>query len=835
MNPSNNKTKISLPYWLPSLINSSKHILSTLLLTSLISCGGSDSSSDSTSNNDNNTTPVNSAPIAAAGDDLTTQTGSSVELSASASSDSDGDSLTYQWTFSSIPTNSTAILTNGSSETASFTADVDGDYAVSLIVNDGTVDSTADEINITASTITNNTIPVANAGGDQNIFTESTIELSGKNSTDSDNDTLSYSWSIVSAPTGSAALLSSADTVTANIVPDASGSYVISLVVSDSVSSSTSDTMTITASINADFYTPAPIIDALQLERDITWTELRTTPENLTRFSMGDNSTTAILLLTETNDSVDESLTEQTDLASETTATDNQLLSTMFQFVELSDGSFRIVSTKHSNFALDIDDQGISDSLILRDFRSANLDESNAGYLTFSISGTSPMIFSATARKAYNSSTKTFDNDDSWVTKQIALTSGDLTLTTSSGTSLKLYQPPIDFDIPFDFNPDEVTRVSNDEITPESKEDLITDTASKIVDDYADQVSVSGSDTDTTIAAAAMIAEIRASLIAENANLRYPLEFYLEFREGLFARSLQSSDSTDGVIGQLTVPYVFFTNETDSDGTHHPFMVIASFGLPDSLALLWDIAKPPGDGNDPEYDNQSVTRSYHQEAFLMKIPMRDYGEVSSLSENNMENDLATDAGESILDHHNYSSISATGVAIDGVVIYPTYNNTLHVAQTAAEISAHGMHAGKGLGVHYHADAHSAKQEGLNLYNAEDYVDHSHPPIVSMGFDGVAGYGIYQTSDTTSDGVEISLDSFGGHDHDAYGYHYHSFTESATTDLGAGPSDPVGGVEYTKHMLPPLGAWSGRINDIPEFWDGTAPNYVGGNSAYLGTQ
>jgi len=170
-----------------------------------------------------------------------------------------------------------------------------------------------------------------------------------------------------------------------------------------------------------------------------------------------------------------------------------------------------------------------------------------------------------------------------------------------------------------------------------------------------------------------------------------------------------------------------------------------------------------------------------------------------------------------------------------VVIYPSYNNSLHVAQTAAELSAHGMHSGRGLGAHYHADAHSATQEGLNLYNSSDYEGRSHPPIVSMGFDGVAGYGVYLQNDTSSDGATIDLDDFGGHEHDDYAYHYHSFPAAAITDTGNGPEDPAGGVSYTAHQLPPMGAWAGKINDIPEFWDGTSPNYVGGRSVYLGTE
>lgn len=584
---------------------------------------------------------------------------------------------------------------------------------------------------------------------------------------------------------------------------------------------------------DGDFFAPAPIVDALQLTRTVTWSALSSAPQNLTRFSMGEGGGTDVIVLTDSGGSVDANLSVVSSLASETSATNDLLLRSMFKFIEHADGSFRIVSTKHSNYALDL---GELDTLILRDVRSSSRETSTAAYLTFGALTASPMILTATGRKLYDSTSEEFEDDSSWVTRQVVLTNGVLTLTTADGTSMVFYSAPINLDIPFDFNPDETARVSNPEVKFESSDD---DPFARIPLDiaaaYADQVAAIGADAGTAAAALLMITEIETSLADEGAQLRYPAAFYTAFREGLFARRVQSSDSSNGVLDQHSVPYVYFTNEADGQGVHHPFMVVTSYGVPDGLALLWDVARPPGDGTEgTEYEQQSVTRAYHRENFHMKIPMRDYGEVESLTENVMINDLASDVNVTELDHHNYASISATGLAIDGVVIYPSYNNGLHVSQSAAELSAHGMHSGRGLGVHYHADAHSATGDGLNLYNAEDYEGHSHPPIVSIGFDGVAGYGVYQDGDFSSDGAGIALDGFGGHEHGAYAYHYHSFTIAETTPTGAGPEDPAGGVSYTAHQLPPLGAWGGRINDIPEFWDGPAPNLVGDHtSVYLG--
>lgn len=578
-----------------------------------------------------------------------------------------------------------------------------------------------------------------------------------------------------------------------------------------------------------DFHTPDPMSDILARTRPVNWIQLGSLPGDLDRFAMGQAGTSSLFTAQDSETAVTPEVVMDASLAGETSVSNDRLLRAIFQLIEESTGVYRIVSSKHFNHALDIDTTN-ANRLILRDIRSSFLDTANAGYLLFTLtSETDGYRLTASDRMLYNDATSEFEADTGWTSMTLTIAENLLLLANGFHVGLELYAPPLDLEIPFDFNPEQTARVGNPEVTPAAKgDDPLAGLPGKVIGTYGDQVAAKGLDAATTSAASAMLATIASDLSAEGASLRYSSDFYLAFRAGLLSRAVRSSDSMDMALGELTVPYVYFTNATDGNGTHHPFMVIASYGVPEGNALLWDVAKPPGDGNTNDYNTQSVTRSYHYEAFMIKIPLRDYGEVSSLTENDLGvNNLASDVGSSDFDHHNYASLSANGVAIDGIIIYPSYNNALHFAQSVAELSARGMHSGRGLGVHYHADSHGANHSGLNLYNDEDYLDAQHPPIVSMGFDGVAGYGEYASDDTTSDGVLVALDDFGGHEHDDYGYHYHAYSKPAVTDQNSVP--------YSVHTLPPQGAWAGLINGIPEFWDGTAPSYVNGNSVYLGTQ
>jgi hypothetical protein len=123
---------------------------------------------------------LNSAPVANAGLDQNVTTGSLVTLDGGSSTDANGDILSYSWTFIAMPTNSMAILSDSSVVSPSFDVDIDGNYVLRLIVNDGQEDSEPSTVTITAVT----------QGGGADLSPPSllsmtfpeTIDLSGGNS-----------------------------------------------------------------------------------------------------------------------------------------------------------------------------------------------------------------------------------------------------------------------------------------------------------------------------------------------------------------------------------------------------------------------------------------------------------------------------------------------------------------------------------------------------------------------------------------------------------------------------------------------------------------------------
>jgi PKD repeat protein len=93
---------------------------------------------------------------------------------------------------------------------------------------------------------TPNQPPVADAGPDQTVARGTLVTLDGTQSSDPEGAPLTFSWTILSQPTGSSVTLSNPNSATPTFTPLRPGSYVIQLIVNDGQLDSAPDTVTIT-------------------------------------------------------------------------------------------------------------------------------------------------------------------------------------------------------------------------------------------------------------------------------------------------------------------------------------------------------------------------------------------------------------------------------------------------------------------------------------------------------------------------------------------------------------------------------------------------------------
>ena len=169
----------------------------------------------------------NQPPVAEAGADQIVPVGSQVLLDGRSSLDPDDHDLGLRWQFLELPEGSAASFASPSSRTPVFTADVPGRYLVELAVNDGGFTRTD------LVTVVTNRPPVVDAGGDRVAEVGQVVSLDGTASHDPDDDAVTFSWSLQSVPAGSSALIQGPTSPTASFTPDAPGSYLVALSVSD--------------------------------------------------------------------------------------------------------------------------------------------------------------------------------------------------------------------------------------------------------------------------------------------------------------------------------------------------------------------------------------------------------------------------------------------------------------------------------------------------------------------------------------------------------------------------------------------------------------------------
>lgn len=192
----------------------------------------------------------NEAPVANAGPDQTVTIGDTVTLDASASSDPNGDTLSYTWSITSDPSNGADSVADMTLATTTFTPSVLGDYTLQVLVMDPDGEVSTDEVVITVSDVPNDA-PIANAGQDQTAMLGQTVTLDGSASSDTEDDLagtpLTFAWSFDTLPANSAATLANETSAAPSFVPDLPGDYLIRLTVTDSFGAVSVDTVRVVA------------------------------------------------------------------------------------------------------------------------------------------------------------------------------------------------------------------------------------------------------------------------------------------------------------------------------------------------------------------------------------------------------------------------------------------------------------------------------------------------------------------------------------------------------------------------------------------------------------
>lgn len=152
------------------------------------------SNTDSVSVTINN---VNLLPVSDAGIDRAYYEGKEIVLDGSNSSDEDGSISSYLW---ELVSGVEIDIPDPEQVQVSFVAPATStafDNVYRLTVTDDLGDSDSDEVVITIKPIVP---PDSNAGPDQLVESESTVELQGSNSTDSDGEIIAYQWIQLTGP-----------------------------------------------------------------------------------------------------------------------------------------------------------------------------------------------------------------------------------------------------------------------------------------------------------------------------------------------------------------------------------------------------------------------------------------------------------------------------------------------------------------------------------------------------------------------------------------------------------------------------------------------------------
>ena len=238
-------------------MNLFKFLSAIFLATQLIACGGgSGATFGAIVGAVTPSSSTNEAPIANAGITQNVSLGfvggvasKVVTLDGTGSTDPNNNALTFAWTLTR-PTGSAAVLSSATAPKPTFTADVVGTYTAQLIVKDsGDLESKVPSV-VTIVASISNSAPVANAGVKQFVVfgASSTVTLDGTYSTDSDNDQITYKWTLLQKPSTSTAVLSSTTSARPTFTAAVAGDYVAQLIVNDGKVDSAPNSVIVVAS-----------------------------------------------------------------------------------------------------------------------------------------------------------------------------------------------------------------------------------------------------------------------------------------------------------------------------------------------------------------------------------------------------------------------------------------------------------------------------------------------------------------------------------------------------------------------------------------------------------
>lgn len=219
-------------------------------LIMLSACGGG-----STTSSTSPPPPSNLLPSANAGDNQSVNEGELVSLAGSGT-DSDGSISSYSWVQTS---GINLTITNANTATSSFQAPAISQVTTlvfQLTVTDNEGATGTDSISVTVNPTGANNVPIANAGDNQTVAQNISVNLAGSG-IDNDGSITSYSWSQTS---GNSVVISNSNSATASFTSPTSNidiTLVFELSVTDNEGAIGKDTVSVIVTTN----TP-PVADA---------------------------------------------------------------------------------------------------------------------------------------------------------------------------------------------------------------------------------------------------------------------------------------------------------------------------------------------------------------------------------------------------------------------------------------------------------------------------------------------------------------------------------------------------------------------------------------------